>query len=604
MSCFMKISRSKWYHHLKPQNSSLTCTSFFSSPSRPYFQRNDNKRKYEHSYVCGPGTTPLLGKTIGQLLESASDRHGDSEAVIVVHQKIRKTYLQLLHDADQLAAGFVALKLQRGDRIGIWGPNSYEWALTQWAAARAGLILVNVNPSYQPMELKYALNKVGIKALVAAESFKNRDYYSILNEAVPQIQKTNEMSFISSSDVPSLRSVIMISDNIVKGTWRFQDVMELGGNNELKEVHGIQRQIQFDEPANIQFTSGTTGNPKGATLTHHNIVNNGYLMGLRTGYHLKAHRLCLPVPLYHCFGCVMGVLSAVSHGGSYVLSSPAFSAREAVKAVEQERCTSLYGTPTMFVDILNLPDLKSYDLSSLSTGYMAGAPCPQSIVKAVVHDLHMKDFVVAYGMTETSPVTFSGYSSDPLEVRHSTIGFPSDYTEVKVVNEQGEIVPVNTPGELCTRGYSTMLKYWDDEEKTKETISPDRWLRTGDIAVIDENGYGQIVGRAKDMLIRGGENVYPREIEELLHTHPAVAEVHVIGVPDVRLGEEVCAWVRLRPNCAVTESDLRNFCHEKVAYFKIPKYILFREDFPKTVTGKIQKFRMREITVNELNIDS
>ncbi|XP_046636691.1 medium-chain acyl-CoA ligase ACSF2, mitochondrial-like [Daphnia pulicaria] len=605
MFCFSKISRcsSKCIHSLKPQTSHLTSLRPLSS-SVPVFQRTKENRKYETSYVCGPGSTPLLGLTIGQLLENTANKYGDREAVVVIHQNIRKTYQQLLNDANQLAAGFVSLKLKRGDRIGIWGPNSYEWALTQWGAARAGLILVNINPSYQPLELKYALNKVGIKTLVAAESFKNLDYFSILNEAVPEIKETKEMDFIKSREVPTLESVIMISDRIEKGTWRFQDIMQMGGNNELKEIGGIQSKIQFDEPANIQFTSGTTGSPKGATLTHHNIVNNGYLMGLRTGYHLKAHRLCLPVPLYHCFGCVMGVLSAVSHGGSYVLSSPAFSARKAVKAVEQERCTSLYGTPTMFVDILNLPDLNSYDLSSLSTGYMAGAPCPQSIVKAVVHDLHMKDFVVAYGMTETSPVTFSGYSSDPLEVRHSTIGFPSDYTEVKVVNEDGHIVPINTPGELYTRGYSNMLKYWNDDEKTKEMISVDRWLRTGDIAVIDENGYGQIVGRAKDMLIRGGENIYPREIEELLHTHPAVAEVHVIGVPDVRLGEEVCAWVRLRPGCVATEDDLRNFCRDKVAYFKVPKYILFRDDFPKTVTGKIQKFRMREITVAEFNFDS
>jgi len=577
-------------------NSSLRAVAFSSS------QQSCSQGKYQQSYVCGPGNTPLLGMTIGQLLDKTVEKHGDNEAVVVVHQNVRKTYQELRADVDRLAAGLTNMNLKRGDRVGIWGPNSYEWILAQWAASRAGLILVSVNPSYQPLELKYALNQVGVKALIAAESFRNRDYYSILHEVVPELSDFDHEQFIKSREIPTLETVIMLSNTPMRGTFRFQDVMDSGTNSQIAAIYEMQNKIQFDEPANIQFTSGTTGNPKGATLSHHNIVNNAYLTGLRIGYHQQTHRVCLPLPLYHCFASVLGVMCSSAHGAAVVLPSPVFSAREAVKTVSNERCTSLYGTPTMFIDMVNLPDLKEYDVTSLQTGLMAGAPCLKSVVQSVVDDLHMPDVLVLYGMTETSPVTFACYVHDPLEVRSSTVGFPADHTEVKVVNEENEIVAIDTPGELYTRGYSTMLKYWNDEQKTDEVILQDRWFRTGDVATIDENGYGQIVGRVKDMLIRGGENVYPREVEDVLQTHSAIIEAYVIGVPDERLGEEVCVWVHLQPDATVTEEELRTFCSAQMAYYKVPRYWLFRHDFPKTITGKIQKYRMKEITVEELQL--
>jgi len=596
---FKMFTYSKMYKTIiiRKIQSSIYCPSV---RALTLFPANESK-KFQQSYVHGPSNRPLLGITMGQLLDQTAEKYGDNEAVVVVHQNTRKNYSELRAEVDQLAAGLMTLNLNRGDPIGIWGSNSYEWILTQWAASRAGLILVCINPAYQPLELKYALNKVGVKALVASESFRKKDYYSILNEVIPDLSNFKEAEFIKSPEVPTLESIIMISDETRRGTYRFQDVMNCGTKSQMETIYKIQHKIQFDEPANIQFTSGTTGNPKGATLSHHNIINNAYLLGLRLGYDKEIHRICLPVPLYHCFGTVIGVLCGSIYGAALVLPSPIFSAREAIKAVSLERCTSLYGTPAMFIDMVNHPDLKETDVTSLRTGVMAGAPCLQSVVRSVAEDLHMPDVMVAYGMTETSPITFSSYAHDRLEIRSSTIGYPADHTEVKVVNEDNEIVPVNTPGELYTRGYSTMLKYWNDKEKTEETITEDRWLRTGDVATIDENGYGQIVGRIKDMLIRGGENVYPREVEDILHTHPAVIEAHVIGVPDDRLGEEVCAWVHLRPNAEVTENQLREFCSLKMAYFKVPKHWLFRHDFPKTITGKVQKYRMRDITVADFS---
>ncbi|XP_046641888.1 medium-chain acyl-CoA ligase ACSF2, mitochondrial-like [Daphnia pulicaria] len=568
--------------------------------------------KLKTSYLSGPRDIPLIKLTLGQLLQQAADRFGDRTAAVFIHQDIRKTFHQVLVDADKAAAGLRSLGLKRGDRIGIWGPNSYEWILTQWAAARIGLILVNINPAYQTEELRYALEKVGVKALVVAKHFRNTNLMDILSQLVPQLdpnRNTNQLEdtkqlIVSSSLIPTLERVIVMSDEHQNnGALRWQDLMDLATSDLVAEIHNLQREIEIDEPANIQFTSGTTGNPKGATLSHKNIVNNAYLVGLRLNYDKMAHKICVPVPLYHCAGCVVGVLTAASHGATCIFPSPVFSAREAVKAVHHERCTALYGTPTMYVDILNLPDLKQYDLKSLSTGIMAGAPCPEEIAKGTVNDLNMKDFAILYGMTECSPTTFMTLPSDSFDLRCSTVGYPCEHVEVKIVDPQtNEIVPVNTPGEICTRGYNTMLGYWNQPDKTREIISEDGWIRSGDLGVLNEDGYGKIVGRIKDMIIRGGENVYPREIEEILHAHPSVQEAQVVGVPDERLGEEICAWIRCKPQTHLDSLELKRFCSEKMAYFKVPRYWMFKDKFPLTVTGKVKKFEIRNISIQELGL--
>ncbi|KZS12301.1 Long-chain fatty acid transport protein 6 [Daphnia magna] len=576
-------------------------------------ERTSSRQQHEKlktSYLSGPRHIPLLRLTLGQLLQQAADRFGDRTAAVFVHQNIRKTFHQVLIEADKVAAGLRSLGLKRGDRIGIWGPNSYEWLLTQWAAARAGLILVNVNPAYQAGELRYALEKVEVKALVAAKTFRNTDLIDILSKLVPQLDRQGATDNVSNGElrvtsdaVPSLERVVVLSDEPQNsGAIIWQDLMNMATPAQVAEVHNLQREIQVDEAANIQFTSGTTGNPKGATLSHYNIVNNSYFVGLRLGYDKKLQTICVPVPLYHCAGCVVGVLTAASHGATCVFPSSVFSAKEAIKAIHHERCTALYGTPTMFVDILNLPNLKEYDLKSLSTGIMAGAPCPEEIAKGTVTDLNMKDFAILYGMTECSPTTFMTLPTDSFELRCSTVGYPCEHVEVKIVDPQtNEILPINTPGEICTRGYNTMLGYWNQPDKTIEVIK-DGWIHSGDIGVLDENGYGKIVGRIKDMIIRGGENVYPREIEEILHTHPSVQEAQVIGVPDERLGEEICAWVRIKSQATVDPLELKNFCSERMVYFKIPRYWVFKDKFPLTVTGKVQKFIMKDISIKELGL--
>ncbi|XP_046450150.1 medium-chain acyl-CoA ligase ACSF2, mitochondrial-like [Daphnia pulex] len=579
------------------------------------FQRKfglQQQAKLKTSYLSGPRDIPLIKLTLGQLLQQAADRFGDRTAAVFIHQDIRKTFHQVLVDADKAAAGLRSLGLKRGDRIGIWGPNSYEWILTQWAAARIGSILVNINPAYQAEELRYVLEKVGVKALVVAKHFRNTNLMDILSQLVPQLdpnRNTNQLVdtqklLVSCSLIPTLERVIVMAEEPQNnGVLRWQDLMELASSALIAEIHNLQRGIQIDDAANIQFTSGTTGSPKGATLSHNNIVNNSYNVGLRVGYHQKEHKICVPVPLYHCFGCGLAVLAAASFGATCVFPSPVFSAREAVKAIHHERCTSLYGTPTMFVDILNLPDLKQYNLKSLSTGIMAGAPCPEEIAKGTIKDLNMKDFAILYGMTECSPATFMTLPNDSFDQRCSTIGYPGEHVEVKIVDPQtNDILPVNTPGEICTRGYNTMLGYWNQPDKTREIISEDGWIRSGDLGVLNEDGYGKIVGRIKDMIIRGGENVYPREIEEILHTHPSVQEAQVVGVPDERLGEEICAWIRCKPQTNLDSLELKRFCLEKMAYFKVPKYWIFKEHFPLTVTGKVKKFVMRDISVKELGL--
>ncbi|XP_070001673.1 medium-chain acyl-CoA ligase ACSF2, mitochondrial-like isoform X2 [Penaeus vannamei] len=556
---------------------------------------------FEWSYVSTPSSEPLLGLSIGQVVDRAERRFGDREAVVSVHQAVRRTFSQVKEESDLVAAGFLAAGLEPGDRLGIWGPNSYEWYLTQFAAAKAGLILVNINPAYRPNELEYCLNKVGVKGIVCDEKFKTSDYYKMLCAVAPELP-SSAPGDLSSSAVPYLKKVFMCSQEKLSGTFRFQDLYGAGESSHRKRVDELSSKIQFDSACNIQFTSGTTGLPKGAVLSHHMLVNNAYSIGGRTEYQKKPHRICISVPLYHCFGCIGGTLCGMLYGATSVLPSAGFDPEAIVKTLESEKITSCYGTPTMFVDILNAYRKNPTDLSAISTGIMAGAPCPQELVMAVMNDLKMKDFLVMYGMTETSPVTFQCFPSDPPEVRSSTIGYPGDHIEVKVVDESGAIVRAGEAGELLVRGYCNFLGYWDDPGKTREIVTEDRWLRTGDLALIQPDGYGRIIGRIKDMVIRGGENIYPAEVENFFMGHPDVIEAQVFGVPDARMGEEVATWIRKAEDSSLSDAELREWCKGKIAHYKVPRYVLFKDEFPRTVTGKIQKFKMRELTIEELNL--
>lgn len=537
------------------------------------------------SYVCGVGGEPLLYKTVGAVLEDAAGRWGEREALIVPHQSIRWSYRQLDQAADRLAAGFLHLGLVPGDRIGIWAPNRYEWIVTQFASAKAGLILVTINPAYRTSELEYALNKVGCKALVLAPSFKSSDYAAMFE----QIR----------SKLPLLRAAILTDDAPRAGFLRYRDVESSGTAEDLERVRQLRSQLQPEDAINIQFTSGTTGLPKGATLSHHNVVNNGYFVARRMTLS-ENDRLCIPVPLYHCFGMVMAVLGCATHGAAMVFPAEAFEPKSVLEACQAERCTALYGVPTMFIAELEHPDFKRYDLRTLRTGVMAGAPCPVEIMKRVISDMHMKEVTICYGMTETSPVSFQSCRDDTLERRVSTVGTIHPHLEVKIVDADGRVTPRGERGELLTRGYSVMHGYWDDEEKTRQSIDPEGWMHTGDVATLDEAGYCNIVGRVKDLIIRGGENISPREIEEFLFRHPKIQDVQVFGVPDRRYGEVVCAWIKFKAGERCDAEAIRTFCREQIAHFKVPQHIRFVEEFPMTVTGKIQKYLMRQEMSREL----
>ena len=554
----------------------------------------------ELSYVHGASDQPLIGKTIGQFFDDACAKWATRPALVVRHQKLRLSYAELREAVDNLAAGLLTLDLNPGDRIGIWSPNNSEWVLTQFASAKAGLILVNINPAYRTVELEYALNKVGCKALILAERFKTSDYVGMLRELAPELGHALPGK-LESARLPALRSVVLLGDSWHPGTFRFSEIMTRGGASERKRIAELAPQLQFDEPINIQFTSGTTGFPKGATLSHHNILNNGFFIGEAMRL-TSEDRLCIPVPLYHCFGMVLGNLAAVTHGACMVFPGEGFDPLATLQAVAEERCTALHGVPTMFIAQLDHPEFSRFDLSSLRTGIMAGSPCPIEVMKRAVGNMHLSEITIAYGMTETSPVSFQSSTEDPLERRVSTVGRIQPHVEVKIVDLNGRIVPTGTPGELLTRGYCVMLGYWGDEERTREAIDAARWMHTGDLATIDAEGYCNIVGRIKDMVIRGGENVYPREIEEFLYRHPKIQDVQVIGVPDDRYGEEICAWVKLRPGVSATEEEIRAFCRDQIAHYKVPRYIKFVDEFPMTVTGKIQKFIMRERTIADLGL--
>jgi fatty-acyl-CoA synthase len=550
------------------------------------------------SYVYGADTRPLLGETVGVNFTRTVTKYGSRPGLIVRQQRISWTYAELGARVDAFAAGLIALGLKPGERVGIWSPNNAEWVITQFATAKAGLVLVNINPAYRLSELEFALNKVGCRALITATAFKTSDYIGMINTLAPELAQS-EPGKLAAARLPNLEIVIQIGPKPAPGAFRFDDLLAQGTIQSWARLAELAGQLQFDDPINIQFTSGTTGAPKGATLTHHNILNNGFFIGEAMRL-TEQDRLCIPVPLYHCFGMVLGVLACTTHGAAMVFPGEGFDPLATLQTVAEERCTGLHGVPTMFIAQLEHPDFASFDLSSLRTGIMAGAPCPIEIMRRAVSSMNLSEITIAYGMTETSPVSFQTTTDDPLERRVATVGRIHPHIEVKIVDAEGRIVPRGERGELCTRGYSVMLGYWGEDDRTRQVIDAARWMHTGDLAVIDAEGYCNIVGRIKDMVIRGGENIYPREIEEFLYRHPQIQDVQVFGVPDAKFGEELCAWVKLRAGASLTADDLREFCRDQIAHYKIPRHIRFVDEFPMTVTGKMQKFIMRAQMENEL----
>jgi fatty-acyl-CoA synthase len=535
------------------------------------------------SYVHGASSVPLLGETIGQNLRRTVDVFGDSEALVVRHQDYRASYTQLWEQVETVARGLLGRGVKKGDRVGIWSPNRFEWVLVQYATARIGAILVNINPAYRTAELEYVLNQAGISFLVLARAFRQADYSGMLGEVRGRC--------------PELKEALVLEDG-----WEalLRDGRGAGLEDRLIEV---ETTLQFDDPINIQYTSGTTGFPKGATLSHHNILNNGYFIGEALRYS-EGDRVCIPVPFYHCFGMVLGNLACTTHGATMVIPGEAYDPLAVMETVQAERCTSLYGVPTMFIGELDHPRFNEFDFSTLRTGIMAGSPCPVEVMKKVQSTMNMGEVTICYGMTETSPVSTQSAVDDPVDKRVATVGRIHPHVEIKIVDaETGRIVPRGTPGELCTRGYSVMLGYWNNPEATREAIDNARWMQTGDLATMDDEGYLNIVGRIKDMIIRGGENIYPREIEEFLYTHPDISDVQVIGVPSDKYGEEVMAWIKPREGAGLTEEQVTEYCRGRIASFKIPRYWKFVDAFPMTVTGKIQKFKMRETAVEELGLE-
>ena len=553
--------------------------------------------KLTQSYMTGEGSGQLLYETIGRCFDRVAKRNADTIALVVRHQDVRWTYREFRKQVDRLATGLIALGIEPGDRVGVWGPNSYEWVLTQFATAKIGAIMVCINPAYRLYELEFVLNKVECKAIVAAEKFKSSEYLNMLNTLAPEIS-TCEPGYLRAGRLPFLTTIIRMGAVRSPGMFNFDEVCSLGDDETYGRLAELDHELGPDDAINIQFTSGTTGNPKGATLSHVNILNNGHEAGKGMGL-TPEDRLCIPVPLYHCFGMVLGVLAAVSHGATMVFPSPVYDPLSTLAAVQEEKCTALHGVPTMFVTELDHPEFHNFDVSTLRTGIIAGAPCPEELMKRIIGDLHMENVLIGYGQTEVSPINHMTLPEDSLENRTQTVGRPIPYVEIKIVDANDRVVPIGEQGEICTRGYSVMKGYWNDDEKTAETII-DGWLHSGDLGTMNEHGYVRITGRIKDMIIRGGENIYPREIEEFLYTHPKVSEVQVFGVEDMKMGEEVCAWIQLKDGETATEDEIRDFCKGQISHFKIPRYVRFVDEYPMTVTGKIRKIDMRAMMAEEL----
>ena len=556
------------------------------------------KNTTNSSYFKGSETPALIDETIGQRLAKTVEKFPQRDALIVRHQDIHWTYTEYAEQIEKLATGLLALGIEPGERVGIWAPNCYEWCVTQFATARIGAILVNVNPAYRVFELEYALNKSGCKAIITAESFKSSRYVEMLQELAPELAHC-EPGRLESKTLPHLETVIRMGDVKTPGMLNYTDVRELGGETEKAKLAEVEAGLSPRDVINIQFTSGTTGAPKGAALTHHNILNNGNQVarGMRFS---EQDRLVIPVPMYHCFGMVLGKLACISTGAAAIFPGDAFDPIQVLEAVQAERATALHGVPTMFIAELEHPEFDRFDLSTLRTGIMAGAPCPVEVMKKVINRMNMAEVLIAYGQTECSPVNHMTLADDPIEKRVESVGHAVPHIEVKIIDEDGEIVPIGERGDICSRGYAVMEGYWGDPERTAETVDEDGWLHSGDLGVMDEEGYVQVVGRLKDMIIRGGENIYPREIEEFLFTHPKIQDAKIIGVPDEKFGEEVCAWVQLKEGETLSEEEIRAFCKKNIAYFKVPRYVRLVKEFPMTVTGKIQKFKMREVMMQEL----
>jgi fatty-acyl-CoA synthase len=552
------------------------------------------------SFVCGAGDKTLLHRTVGDVLADAAAAYPQHDAIVVCHQGIRWSFKEFDARVDEVARGLLACGLERGERVGIWAPNCAEWVLMMFAAARAGLILVNINPAYRLSELEFALRHVGCRMLVFAPKFKTSDYLGMLRELIPELERSGARE-LQVARFPALRQLVQLGEEGAPGCLAFEDLVRLGREVGTEALAARVRGLDPDQLYNIQFTSGTTGTPKGATLTHFNLVNNGYFVGEAMRL-TEADRLCIPVPLYHCFGMVLGVLAAMTHGAASVFPGEAFDPLTVLEAVAAERCTALHGVPTMFIAELGHPRFNEFDLTSLRTGIMAGAPCPIAVMRRVLDEMHMPEVTICYGMTETSPVSFQTEHHDPVEKRVTTVGRIHPHVQVKIVDEDGNVTPRGVAGELLTRGYSVMRGYWNEPERTREALDEAGWMHTGDLGVLDEEGYCNIVGRVKDMIIRGGENIYPREIEEFLYRHPSVLDVAVVGVPDAKYGEAVCACIRLREGMALTVEEVQEFCRGQIAHYKVPRYVHFVDSFPLTVTGKVQKYVIRDQLCREMNL--
>jgi fatty-acyl-CoA synthase len=551
------------------------------------------------AYAQGQTADPIE-TTIGQRLNEIAAAQPNHPGLIMPHQNIRWSYAEFLTEVDKLATGLLKLGLTKGDRVAIWSPNRYEWVLTQFATAKVGAIMVCINPAYRLYELEYALNKVSCKAIISAESFKTSYYLEMLQTLAPELHSCAPGE-LSAQKLPHLKHVVRMGSETTPGMHNFNAVCQLGGANEYAQLSTIETQLDANDAINIQFTSGTTGNPKGATLTHRNILNNAYFVG-RNMQLSSADKLCIPVPLYHCFGMVMGTLCCISHGATMVLPCEAFEPQPVLQAVQDEQCTALHGVPTMFIAELDDPDFANYDVSSLRTGVIAGSTCPRELMKRLISDMDLNGIVIAYGQTECSPVDTMTEMDDPFEARVSTVGRPHTNWEIKICREDGSLANIGETGEVCARGYGVMLGYWEDPERTEQTIDPEGWLHSGDLGEMDAEGYVKITGRIKDMIIRGGENVYPREIEEFLYSHPDIQEVQVFGVPDAKYGEQVAAWVQVRDGSALTPEEIGEYCAGQITHFKIPRYIKLVDDYPMTVTGKMQKFVMRDQYAEELGL--